>query len=119
MEHIGLHLRRIHFRKLSGQLIFKREAVQKQLLFMEGDLVHAKTNIPEERLGEVLFKLGKISSEAHSEIERYLEPSQTIGKSLTRKGLTSQRNIDDGLAYQMREITLSIFPTSSKTVSAG
>lgn len=110
MEHIGLHLRRIHFRKLSGQLIFKREAVQKQLLFMEGDLVHAKTNIPEERLGEVLFKLGKISSEAHSEIERYLEPSQTIGKSLTRKGLTSQRNIDDGLAYQMREITLSIFP---------
>lgn len=110
MEHIGLYLRRIHFRKLSGQLIFKREAVLKQLLFMEGDLVHAKTNVPEERLGEVLFKLGKISSDAHTEIERYIESTQTIGKSLTQKGLTSQRNIDDGLAYQMREITLSLFP---------
>src|SRR4030042_4779520 len=110
MEHIGLHLRKIHFQKLSGQLIFKRQAVQKQLLFMDGDLVHAKTNIPEERLGEVLFKLGKISGEAHSEIERYIEPNKSIGKALSHKGLTSQRNIDDGLAYQMREITLSLFP---------
>jgi tetratricopeptide (TPR) repeat protein len=110
MEHIGLHLRKIHFQKLSGQLIFKREAVQKHLFFVDGDLVHAKTNIPEERLGEILFKLGKISDEAHSEIERYIEPNQTIGETLSQKGLTSQRNIDDGLAYQMREITLSLFP---------
>jgi tetratricopeptide (TPR) repeat protein len=110
MEHIGLHLRRIYFRKLSGLLIFKRETVQKQLVFLEGDLVQAKTNVAEERLGEVLFKLGKISSEAHSEIERYLEPKQAIGQTLTQKGLTSKRNIDDGLAYQMREITLSLFP---------
>lgn len=110
MEHIGLNLRKIHFQKLSGQLIFKREAVQKYLFFLNGDLVHAKTNIPEERLGEILFKLGKISSEAHSEIERYIEPNQTIGETLSQKGLTSQRNIDDGLAYQMREITLSLFP---------
>jgi curved DNA-binding protein CbpA len=110
MQHIGLHLRRVHFRKLSGQLNFKRQAVHKQLLFMDGDLVHAKTNIPEERLGEVLFKLGKISSEAHTEIERYIEPKKPLGKSLAQKGLTSQRNVDDGLAYQMREITLSLFP---------
>jgi len=110
MEHIGLHLRKIHFRKLSGQLIFKRLAVQKQLFFLAGDLVNAKTNIPEERLGEVLFKLGKISNEAHSEIERYIEPDKAIGKSLSQKGLTSQHNVDDGLTYQMREITLSLFP---------
>ncbi|HCS47059.1 MAG TPA: hypothetical protein DIW61_01870 [Candidatus Aminicenantes bacterium] len=110
MEHIGLHLRKIHFQKLSGQLVFKREAVQKHLFFLDGNLVLAKTNIPEERLGEILFKLGKISEEAHSEIERYIEPNQTIGETLSQKGLTSQRNVDDGLAYQMREITLSLFP---------
>jgi len=110
MEHIGLYLRKIHFRKLSGQLIFRRLAVQKQLFFLSGDLVNAKTNIPEERLGEVLFKLGKISGEAHSEIERYIEPDKPIGKSLSQQGVTSQRNIDDGVAYQMREITLSLFP---------
>ncbi|MBP1768052.1 MAG: DnaJ-class molecular chaperone with C-terminal Zn finger domain, partial [Candidatus Aminicenantes bacterium] len=110
MDHIGLHLRRIYFRKLNGLLTFKRGAVEKQLFFQGGDLVQARTNIPEERLGEVLFKLGKISSDAHSELERYIDPNQAIGKSLSQKGMTSQRNIDDGLAFQLREITLSLFP---------
>jgi curved DNA-binding protein CbpA len=110
MEHIGLYLRRVHFRKLSGQLLFKWGAVKKQLLFQNGSLVHAKTNIPDEQLGEVLFKLGKISGEAHSEIERYIEPGQPLGQSLSEKGVVSQRGVDDGLAYQMREIALSLFP---------
>lgn len=110
MNHIGFYLRKIYFNKQTGQLIFKRGPVQKHLFFQDGELVHAKTNIPEERLGEVLYKLGKISDEAHSEIERYIEPHKSIGKTLTQKGLTSQRNVEDGLTYQMREITLSLFP---------
>lgn len=110
MNHIGLSLRKICFNKLSGQLLFKRGSVQKQLYFREGEMVHAKTNVTEERLGEIMFKLGRISSEAHSQLERYITPGQAIGKTLSQKGLTSQRNVDDGLAYQIREIALSLFP---------
>jgi curved DNA-binding protein CbpA len=110
MNHIGLVLRKIHFNKLSGKLDFKRGAVQKQLQFREGDLVLAKTNVPEERLGELMFKLGKISAEAHSQLERYITLDQPLGKTLTQKGVTSKRNVDDGLAYQTREIALSLFP---------
>lgn len=110
MNHIALCLRQVYLNKLSGQIIFKRGPLQKILFFEGGDLVHAKTNVPEERLGEILFKLGKISDEAHAKIERYIEPDQTIGKSLATKGLTSQRNVEDGVAYQIREIGLSLFP---------
>jgi len=110
MNHIAFYLRKICFNKLTGQLNFKRATVQKYLYFREGDLVHAKTNIPEERLGEILYKLGKISEEAHSEIDRYIEPKKSLGETLAKKGLTSQRNVEDGLMYQMREITLSLFP---------
>jgi tetratricopeptide (TPR) repeat protein len=110
MNHIAFYLRRIYFQRLTGQLIFKRGSVEKHLFFQSGELVHAKTNVPEERLGEILFKLGKISDEAHSQMERYIEPKEEIGKSLIKKGLTSQRNVDDGLAYQMREIALGLFP---------
>jgi curved DNA-binding protein CbpA len=110
MTHIATYLRRVYFDRLSGQLIFKRGPVNKHLFFRDGELVHAKTNVPEERLGEILFKLGKISDEDHEKLDRYIEPSQTLGKTLTQKGVTSQRNVDDGLTYQLREIALSLFP---------
>ncbi|MFZ2054030.1 MAG: J domain-containing protein [Candidatus Aminicenantales bacterium] len=110
MNHIGLFLRKIYFHKLSGVLLFKRDSVQKQLHFREGDLVQAKTNVTEERLGEIMFKLGKISAKAHSQLERYIKPGQAIGKILSQKGLTSKRNVDEGLAYQIKEIALSLFP---------
>jgi len=117
MNHIALYLRKVYFNKLSGQIIFKRGPVQKILFFEGGDLVQAKTNVLEERLGEILFKLGKISDEAHSKIEHYIEPDQTIGESLTKKGLTSQRNVEEGVAYQVREIGLSLFPYFDGTIS--
>jgi len=110
LDHIALHLRNIYLQHLSGVLSFKRESVQKQLFFQNGDLVQAKTNQPEERLGEILFKLGKISEEVHAELERYADSHLPIGRSLASKGLTSQRNIVDGLIYQLREITLGLFP---------
>jgi len=117
MNHIVLHLRKIYLHKLSGILTFKRQGVQKQLFFQEGELVNAKTNVPEERLGEILFKLGKISDEAHAELERYIEPHKAIGKALAQKGLTSQRNVVDGLTYQLREISLGMFPHFDAEIS--
>jgi tetratricopeptide (TPR) repeat protein len=117
MNHIGFYLRKIYFHKLTGQLIFKRGSVEKYLFFQDGELVHAKTSVPEERLGEILYKLGKISDEAHSEIERYIEPEKQLGETLTQKGQTSPRNVEDGLTYQMREITLSLFPYFDAEIS--
>ncbi len=117
MNHIALFLRKIHFNKLSGQLLFKSGSVKKELLFREGELVAAKTSVPEERLGEIMFKLGKISDEAHAQMERYITPGQTLGQTLAKKGVTSQRNVDDGLTYQMREIALSLFPLFTGEIS--
>ncbi len=110
MNHIALLLRHIYLGKLSGQLSFRRGELQKQLFFRDGELVSARTNVAEERLGEILFKLGKISGDAHDKLGRYIEPNQPLGRTLSQKGVTSRRNVDDGLTYQMREIALSLFP---------
>ncbi len=110
MNHIGLVLRKVYFNKMSGKILFNRGSVKKEIYFREGELVQAKTNVPEERLGEIMFRLGLISDETHAHLERYIVPDQVIGKTLAQKGLTSQRNITDGVAYQVKEITLSLFP---------
>ena len=110
MEHIARYLRDIYFEKKRGQLVFRLDKTQKYLFFQEGQLVFAKTNKEDELLGEILFKLGKISREAYDNIEEYIEPMEIIGQVLLKRGLLSKQDLIDGLSYQMREITLNTFP---------
>lgn len=110
MEHIGCYLKNIYFNKKSGRLIFRNQNIQKYLFFQDGYLIFAKTNQRQELFGEVLFKLGRISEEIYSRIDEFIEPKQKIGEILIKKGLITQKDLYDGLVYQMREITLNIFP---------
>ncbi len=110
MEHIGRYLRDIYFRKKRGQLTFRYQNIQKYLYFQDGNLVFTKTNQPAELLGEVLYRLGKLSQEAYQNIEEYIEPMEIIGQVLAKRGLISQEDLLDGLTYQMREVTLNMFP---------
>ncbi|MFC2165458.1 DnaJ domain-containing protein [Acidobacteriota bacterium] len=110
MEHIARYLRDIYFEKKRGQLVFRRDKAQKYLFFQEGKLVFAKTNQENELLGEILFKLGKLSQEAYDNIEEYIEPMEIIGQVLLKRGLLSKQDLVDGLSYQMREIILNTFP---------
>jgi curved DNA-binding protein CbpA len=110
MEHIGRYLRDIYFDNKRGQLTFRYQNIQKYLYFQDGNLVFTKTNQRPELLGEVLYRLGKLSQEAYQNIEEYIEPMEIIGQVLVKRGLLSQQDLLDGLTYQMREVTLNIFP---------
>jgi curved DNA-binding protein CbpA len=115
MEHIGCYLRDIYFDNKRGQLTFRYQKIQKYLYFQDGHLVFTKTNQEAELLGEVLHKLGKLSDEAHKNIEEYIEPMEIIGQVLVKRGLISQQDLLDGLTYQMREVTLNLFPIFNGT----
>ncbi|MGD8534547.1 MAG: J domain-containing protein [Candidatus Aminicenantes bacterium] len=110
MEHIGYYLRDIHFKKKNGCLVYKQKGLQKYLFFQKGILVMVKTTQPLELLGEILLKLGKISVETFSTIDQYIDPTQSIGKTLIKEGLLTKKDLNDGLMFQMREVTLNIFP---------
>lgn len=110
MNHIAAHLHDIFFNKKSGRLIFKREDVVKYFFFQDGELLQVKTNRPEERLGEVLFKLERIPKDAHARIEEYIEPNQNIGEALRKHGVISEADLEEALTHQLRETTLNAFP---------
>lgn len=110
MEHIGFYLKDIYFNKKSGRLIFRDRDTQKYLFFQEGALVHAKTNNSQELFGRVLFSLGKISEEDFDRLDEYIVPGKPIGETLIKKGLITEKDLEDGLIYQMREIALNLFP---------
>jgi len=109
MEHIGLYLKEIYFKKKRGRLSFRHQNFQKYLFFQEGFLIYAKTNHPLELLGEVLFRLGKLSKDDFKKIDDFIEPKKSIGSVLIEKGLISKESLQEGLIYQMREIVLNMF----------
>jgi tetratricopeptide (TPR) repeat protein len=110
MNHIAYYLRDVYLNKKSGRLIFKHGSIQKYLFFQEGNLVFARSNQPSEQLGGILVKLGRISEVEKLRIDYYIEPRKNIGQILVKKGLISERDLYDGLVYQMKEITLNVFP---------
>ena len=110
MEHIGHHLKEIHFKKETGCLVYKQKELQKYLFFQKGVLVMVKTTHPHELLGEILLKLGKISVDTFRKIDEYIDPTLSLGKTLIKKGLLTKEDLNDGLMFQMREVTLNIFP---------
>lgn len=109
MDHIALCLHDIFAHRRSGRLAFKREDVLKYFFFKDGHLVSVKTNQPGERLGEVLFKLGKIQEDLHSRIDEFIEPQRNLGEILKDKKLISEDDLKEGLLHQIREATLNTF----------
>ena len=107
---VPLMLKKILKDRSSGELIVAGKNFSRSLFFSEGDLIFAKTNVIEERLGEILFKLGKISREQYLSINDLISAQNNrIGKILVQKQILDQRDLFFALIYQMRTIATSTF----------
>jgi tetratricopeptide (TPR) repeat protein len=107
---VPLMLKKILKDKSSGELIVVGKNFSKSLFFSEGDLIFAKTDVIEERLGEILFKIGKINQNQFLSInELIIAEKERIGKILVQKQILNQRDLFFALIYQMRTIATSTF----------
>ncbi|HLP44783.1 MAG TPA: DnaJ domain-containing protein [Candidatus Kapabacteria bacterium] len=113
VEHpVPLVLRDILREKSHGELIVRGRNFTRNLFFEDGNLVFAGSNVIEERLGEILFKIGKIDRRQFIEILEMLERKATnekLGKVLVQKKILSQRDLFFALLYQLRAIATSVF----------
>ncbi|MBN1272116.1 MAG: DnaJ domain-containing protein [Candidatus Aminicenantes bacterium] len=110
MEHIALYLKDIHLRKKSGRIAFSYNQIEKEFFFLNGYFVFSKTNISQERLGEILFMQGKISEEVYDKIDQYVKPKLGLGKALLNEGIITFPELRETLIYQIKEILFNIFP---------
>ncbi len=107
-------LRKVFIEKITGELIIRGESFEKRLYFSKGDLCFAKTNVLHERLGEVLFKIGKIDQSQFWGIHKLISGQKMrIGKILVQNNFISQKDLFFGLIHQVRVIALSTFGLTS------
>lgn len=109
MNHIALRLKEIVFDRKSGQLAANGPGVRKSFYFQDGGLIFAKTGDPDERLGILLFKMGKISEDVRDAIPGWTTSGRMVGETLIAKHLISQKDLFDALLAQMWVITLGLF----------
>lgn len=107
-------LRKVFIEKITGELAIRGENFEKSLCFKQGHLCHATTNVLHERLGEVLFKVGKIDKAQFWNIHKLISgQKERVGRILVNNQVISQKDLFFGLIHQVRLIALSTFSLTS------
>ena len=103
-------LRGLYVERRTGLLHFNRDAERHSVRFLKGSIVHARTNVKEDRLGETLVRKGLLSA---GDLKRatgfVLRDKKRLGQVLQQLGILDQDKLEDALALQVREILLKVF----------
>jgi hypothetical protein len=93
----------------SGILSVVSGSVCKSLYVKDGRVVFATSTLPNDRLGEVLIREGKISVEDYESSVKAISRGRRHGKVLVEMGALSPKDLWEGVQHQVQEIVYSIF----------
>jgi hypothetical protein len=96
--------------KATGSLVLQRDDLIKSIHLKEGNIVYASSNLPGDRLGELLLQMGKITQEQFNRsVELLKETGKQQGAILVEENYITARELFEGLKCQVREIIYSLF----------
>lgn len=96
-------------RKESGVLHISRGTIEKDIYFQEGHIVFAKSNDPDERLGELLLRRGRITYDQLQDSARKIVPGMRLGTILVQEGYIKPNDLYQGVIDQVEEILYTLF----------
>ncbi len=113
-------LRKASAGRWSGDLQVRLGRAAKTVFFDHGRLVFAASNLRNDRLGETLVALGRITSgelEKASAIMRQRHRRRRFGEALIQAKLLDKKELGHSVARQVRHIVLSLFRFTDGVVS--
>jgi len=94
----------------TGVVTLAGQDVEKSIYIQDGRPIFATSTDREDRLGEVLFRSGKVSLEGLTEsVEIALKSAKRLGAVLVEKRLITPHDLVEGVRYQVRNIITSLF----------
>ncbi len=93
----------------TGTLVIEDGTARKSVSFREGQVCHASSTDPGDRLGPVLWRNRMVDLAKLRELEPLVKPGLRLGKLLTDRGLLTPAELYRGMQLQVREIVLGIF----------
>jgi hypothetical protein len=107
--HFANLLLKISQHRESGVLHISRSHFEKDIYFQEGHIVFAKSNDPDERLGELLLRRGKITVHQFEDAASKIVPGMRLGTILVQEGHIKPNDLYQGVIDQVEEILYSLF----------
>lgn len=95
--------------RATGILTLVSGGARKALYLKDGRVVFASSNLPNDRLGEILIREGKITVEEYETSIRTISKGKRQGKALVEMGALSPKDLWEGVQFQVREIVYSVF----------
>jgi hypothetical protein len=101
----------VHLRgtQATGILTVVSGGARKAVYLKDGRVVFAASNLPNDRLGEILIREGKITAEEYDLSIRTLSKGKRQGRVLVEMGALSPKDLWEGVQFQIKEIVYSIF----------
>jgi len=93
----------------TGVLSLVSGGARKALYLKSGRVVFASSNLPNDRLGEILIREGKITVDEYEASIRAITKGKRQGKVLVEMGALSPKDLWEGVQAQVREIVFSLF----------
>jgi hypothetical protein len=95
--------------RFSGILILSSGGVGKSLTLQDGRMVFASSTSPDERLGELLLRRGRITLRQYTAAGAALAPGKRLGAVLVEQGVLSPKDLVKTVVEQVQEIIYAAF----------
>ncbi len=99
----------------TGEFLVVDGEVHRSILFDTGTVILATSNAPPERLGEILYKHGKLSRAQFDEALRLMGPTRRFGDIVVTKGWIKPNDLFAMLQRQVEEIFYNTLSTARGT----
>lgn len=107
-------LQTVRGHKLTGRGTFSQANRKIELAFRDGQIVHAASNDPDQRLGEILLREGIITLDHYlKSVELLLETGKRQGEILLEEGYLDKHELKRGIRIQMKEIIYDLLAWES------
>ena len=93
----------------TGILTLRNGEITKSVYIQKGRVVYAASTNPDERLGESLLVLGKITARQYLEASRMIRPGRRLGAILVELGALEPDDLIPSVEQHAREILMDLF----------
>jgi len=96
-------------RRWTGVLTLTHMGIGKSVTVQDGRLVFASSSSPDDRLGELLLRKGKITLRQYVDAGKAIGPGKRLGAILVEHGVLPPKDLVKGVVDQTQEIIYSVF----------